>query len=334
MSSEAPRLEVRSLSKTFGTVQVLTDVELTVAAGEVHGLAGQNGSGKSTLIKIVTGLYTPDPGAEYRVDGAPMRLPVRWPEVHAAGVSVVHQDLGLLDQLTVAENICVGGFPTTGLISHIDRKQRDWLAARTLERLGAEIEPSALVGSLSAAERAEVAIARAMRDHAAGTGLIILDESTRALSGDDLVRMHAMLRRVTADGSAALMVSHNLTELMAVTDRMTILRDGLLAGAGLPTQDLSEADIARRMLGGQLEETRAGATGLGGPRRPPSLFRRCRGVEPATLSSTSRPEKSLASPVCPATAMRRSRTCSPERRRRPQALFGPSRTRLTSPGLA
>jgi len=268
MSSEAPRLEVRSLSKTFGTVQVLTDVELTVGGGEVHGLAGQNGSGKSTLIKILTGLYTPDPGAEYRVDGAPMRLPVRWPEVHAAGVSVVHQDLGLLDQLTVAENICVGGFPTTGLIRHIDRKQRDRLAARTLERLGVEIEPSALVGSLSAAERAEVAIARAMRDHAAGTGLIILDESTRALSGDDLVRMHAMLRRVTTDGSAAIMVSHNLTELMAVTDRMTILRDGLLAGDGLPTQDLSEADIARRMLGGQLEETRAGATGLRRPAAP------------------------------------------------------------------
>jgi ribose transport system ATP-binding protein len=268
MSSEAPRLEVRSLSKTFGTVQVLTDVELTVAVGEVHGLAGQNGSGKSTLIKILTGLYTPDPGADYRVDGASMRLPVRWPEVHAAGVSVVHQDLGLLDQLTVAENICVGGFPTTGLISHIDRKERDRLAARTLERLGVEIEPSALVGSLSAAERAEVAIARAMRDHAAGTGLIILDESTRALSGDDLVRVHAMLRRITADGSAAIMISHNLTELMAVTDRITILRDGLLAGAGLPTEDLSEADIARRMLGGQLQETLAGATGLRQPVAP------------------------------------------------------------------
>ena len=230
------RLEVRALSKTFGTVQVLTDVDLTVAAGEVHGVAGQNGSGKSTLIKILTGLYTPDPGADYRVDGQPMRLPVRWPEVHAAGVSVVHQDLGLLDQLTVAENICIGGYPTTGLVHHIDRKQRDHLAAQTLQRLGVDLEPSTLVGSLRAPERAEVAIARAMRDHTAGTGLIILDESTRALSGDDLIRVHAMLRRITADGSAAIMISHNLTELMAVTDRLTILRDGRLAGAGLLTR--------------------------------------------------------------------------------------------------
>jgi ribose transport system ATP-binding protein len=270
MTAATARLEVRSLSKTFGTVQVLTDVELTVAPGEVHGLAGQNGSGKSTLIKILTGLYTPDPGADYHVDGRPMRLPVRWPDVHAAGVSVVHQDLGLLDQLTVAENICIGGFPTTGLINHIDRRQRDQLAARTLQRLGVEIEPTALVGSLSAPERAEVAIARAMRDHAAGTGLIILDESTRALSGDDLIRVHAMLRRITADGSAAIMISHNLTELMAVTDRMTILRDGLLAGAGLATRDLTEADIARRMLGGQLEETLAGAT-TAGPAKAPTV---------------------------------------------------------------
>jgi ribose transport system ATP-binding protein len=268
MSPATPRLEVRSLSKTFGTVQVLTDVELAVAPGEIQGLAGQNGSGKSTLIKILTGLYTPNPGADYRVDGASMRLPVRWPDVHAAGVSVVHQDLGLLDQLTVAENICVGGFPTTGLIGRIDRRKRDALAARTLQRLGVEIEASALVGSLSAPERAEVAIARAMRDHAAGTGVIILDESTRALSGDDLTRVHAMLRRITADGSAAIMISHNLTELMSVTDRMTILRDGHLAGAGLPTRELSEADIARRMLGGQLKETLARAVTAGPPRKP------------------------------------------------------------------
>jgi ribose transport system ATP-binding protein len=129
------RLSVRALTKTFGSARVLTDVELTVRPGEVHGLAGQNGSGKSTLIKIVTGLYTPDSGAEFEVDGQSVRLPVRWPEVHAAGVSVVHQDLGLLDQLTVAENICIGGYPTTRL-GRIDRGRRDRLAAATLDRLG------------------------------------------------------------------------------------------------------------------------------------------------------------------------------------------------------
>lgn len=277
------RLSVRALTKTFGSARahrVLTDVELTVRPGEVHGLAGQNGSGKSTLIKIVTGLYTPDPGAGFEVDGQPVRLPVRWPEVHAAGISVVHQDLGLLDQLTVAENICIGGYPTTRL-GRIDRGRRDQLAARTLDRLGVPLAPGRLVGTLTAAQRAEVAIARALRDHTPGSGLIILDESTRALSGDDLEHIHQVLRRIAADGSAALMVSHSLPELIAVADRITVLRDGRVVGAGLPTAGLSEADLARRMLGSTVEavaprEDRPAAsvtpaaavtvTGLTGPR--------------------------------------------------------------------
>src|SRR6201996_3666806 len=246
------RLTVRSLTKTFGTARVLTDVELTVRPGEVHGLAGQNGSGKSTLIKIVTGLYTPDPGAEFEVDGQPVRLPVRWPEVHAAGLSVVHQDLGLLDQLTVAENICIGGYPTTRL-GRIDRHRRDDRAARTLARLGVPLAPGQLVGTLTAAQRAEVAIARAMRDHTPGSGLVILDESTRALSGADLDHVHQLLRRIAADGSAALMVSHSLPELISVADRITVLRDGRVVGAGLPTAGLSEQELARRMLGSTVE---------------------------------------------------------------------------------
>jgi len=99
-----------------------------------------------------------------------MHLPVRWREVRAAGIAVVHQDLGLLDQLTVAENICVGGFPTARVTGRIDRARRDELAARTLDRLGVDLHPATLVGTLSAPERAEVAIARAMRDHDTARG--------------------------------------------------------------------------------------------------------------------------------------------------------------------
>jgi ribose transport system ATP-binding protein len=262
MLAPPPRLEIRSVTKTFGSVPVLEHVELSVLPGEVHGLAGQNGSGKSTLIKILTGVYAPDPGARYHVDGRPMHLPARWPEVRAAGVAVVHQDLGLLDQLTVAENVCVGGFPTSW--GRIDRAARDRLTAKTLARLGVEIDPGSIVETLTAPQRAEVAIARAFRDHAAGGGLIILDEATRALSGDDLVRVHEMLRRIAAEGSAALLISHNLAELLAVTDRITVLRDGKISAAGLSTVQLSEHDIARHMLGSTLEarETRRP------PRRP------------------------------------------------------------------
>ncbi len=249
-----PRLEVRGLSKTFGTTTVLDSAALIVMPGEIHGLAGQNGSGKSTIIKLLTGVHAPDAGAEYRVDGNLVRLPVRWPQAHAAGVSVVHQDLGLLDSLSVAENICIGGFPTR--FRRIDRKRRDALAARTLARLGIELDLTAPVETLTAAQRAEVAIARAMRDLRDGSGLIILDESTRALTGADLERVHAMLRRLAATGSSAVMISHNLGELMSVTDRITILRDGKLVGAGLVTSELDEQEIARRMLGGSVDVVR------------------------------------------------------------------------------
>jgi ribose transport system ATP-binding protein len=259
MDLTTPRLQVRCLSKTFGTTTVLDQSELTVFPGEVHGLAGQNGSGKSTLIKLLTGVHAPDPGAEYDVDGVAMRLPVRWPEVHAAGVSVVHQDLGLLDDLSVAENICVGGFPT--VYGRIDRRRCDELSWRTLARLGVELDPRARVETLSAAQRAEVAIARAMRDQTDGSGLIILDESTRALTGEDLARVHAMLRRIAAAGSSAVIISHNLGELISVTDRITILRDGKVVGRGLVTADVDEQEIARRMLGGAVDAvTRRSAT--------------------------------------------------------------------------
>ncbi|WP_207769479.1 sugar ABC transporter ATP-binding protein [Nocardioides currus] len=252
LTHPALRLSLRGLSKTFGPVKVLDDVQLSVAPGEIHGLAGQNGSGKSTLIKILTGVYTPDTGAHLSVDGAEVRMPVRWNEVRAAGISVVHQDLGLIDHLTVAENVCVGGFPTARG-GRIDRRERDRLTARTLERLGIDLEPDALVAGLGAPERAEIAIARALRDHAPGKGLMILDESTRALNGEELERIHAMLRRIVAEGASAILISHSLPELKAVTQRVTVLRDGRVAAAGLETDDLDEHDIARAMLGSSFD---------------------------------------------------------------------------------
>lgn len=248
--SDPPRIRLSGLNKRFGDTQVLHDVTLTVMRGELHGLAGQNGSGKSTLIKILTGVYSPDAGAELEVDGGAMSLPVRWKEVHKAGVSVVHQDLGILDELTVAENVCVGGFPR-GRLGNVDRRQRDALCAQALRRVGATIEASTIAGHLSAAERALVAIARALRDHKFGEGLIILDESTRSLSGDELRGIHDVLRRLVAEGSSVLMISHNLKELAAIADRVSVLRDGRLVADGLSMREAGPADIARHMLGKQ-----------------------------------------------------------------------------------
>ena len=244
-----PRLEATGLSKTFGQARVLTDARLTIEPGEIHALVGQNGSGKSTLVKILTGYHAPDPGGSVAVDGQQLQLPVRWAEAAAAGVSVVHQDLGLIDHLTVSENIGIGGFVQSRLSRRINWRAQDAVAQRVLDRLEVPVAPGAPVAGLSPMRRAEVAIARALRNHERGRGLVILDEATRSLPREELERFHLLLRRVVADGTAILMVSHNLEEVLRLADRVTVLRDGAVAAEGLSTRGLGEADIARHMLG-------------------------------------------------------------------------------------
>lgn len=243
------RLEARHASKTFGSTRVLDDVDLLVEPGEIHALVGQNGSGKSTVVKILTGYHAPDPGMTLAVDGQAIDLPVHRDMLRQVGVSVVHQDLGLLDHLTVSENIGVGGYRHSKVLRRINWRRQDQIAQAVLDRLHCEASPRALVGSLPFSQRAEVGIARALRDQEPGQGLMILDEATRALPREDLLRFHQLLKRVVADGTSVLMVSHNLEEVLALSDRVTVLRDGRVAGAGLATASLSEADIARLMLG-------------------------------------------------------------------------------------
>ena len=265
--SPTMRLEARNVSKTFGSTTVLRDADLEVAPGEIHALIGQNGSGKSTLVKILTGYHLPDAGATLFVDGQVLDLPVRWSEAQEAGFSVVHQDLGLLDHLSVSENIGIGGYVHHRLSRKIDWEAQDAIARRVLDRLDVPVDPRTPVGSLNAMRRAEVAIARALRDQRPGEGLVILDEATRALPREELSRFHGLLRKVVDEGTSILMVSHNLEEVLQLADRVTVLRDGVVAAAGLPTEGMSEQDLARHMLGKAVEavgrgERRSGMTDL------------------------------------------------------------------------
>jgi ribose transport system ATP-binding protein len=164
-------------------------------------------------------------------------------------VSVVHQDLGLLDHLTVAENIGVGGYEHSKTTWKINWRAQNDVARTVLDRLRVPIAPTAPVVSLSPTRRAEVAIARALRGLEPGRGLVILDEATRALPREELTRFHGLLRRVVAEGTSILMVSHNLEEVLRFADRVTILRDGKVAARGLATTGLAEHDLARHMLG-------------------------------------------------------------------------------------
>jgi ribose transport system ATP-binding protein len=248
----AHRLEVAHVSKTFGSARVLRDIGLRIAPGELHGLVGQNGCGKSTLVKILTGIYTPDAGGEITVDGKPLTLPVRPLDARAAGLAVVHQNLGLVDDRTVWENVRLGRYQAGRFSRRIDGKAERAAVTTVLARLGANVEVDDKVGELSAEDRAAVAVARAMQDHQAGGGLIIFDESTRAMSKHARGRFFELVRGVIDGGAAVLMISHQLEEVVEVTDRVTVLRDGEVIETGIRTKDTDEAALTRLMLGRHL----------------------------------------------------------------------------------
>jgi ribose transport system ATP-binding protein len=247
-----PRLGVERLSKTFGPARVLKDVRLQVAPGELHGLVGQNGCGKSTLVKILTGVYTPDPGGSIEVDGRALALPVRPLDSRAAGVSVVHQNLGLIDGSTVWENVRMGRYRAARFTRRINSREERAIVADALNRLGRSIDVNARVGDLSAEERAVVAIARALQDHEPGGGLLIFDESTRALPKSARAAFFGLVRSVVDEGASVLMISHQLEEVVEVTDRVTVLRDGEVVETGVVTKETDEAGLTRLMLGRHL----------------------------------------------------------------------------------
>jgi ribose transport system ATP-binding protein len=187
--------------------------------------------------------------------------------VRKLGLSVVHQDLGLIDSFSVLENMRVGLFGVHRFTRAIRWRQERALARASLEALGADIAPDARVAELSEAERAEVAIARAIQRHETGRGVVMFDESTRALPPEPRRHFHALVRELAARGGAALLVSHQLDEVLEHTDRVTVLRDGRVVASGVPTAELSERELIRLMLGRELasESRRRAASISEGP---------------------------------------------------------------------
>lgn len=246
------RLEVSQVSKTFGSARVLRGVDLRVAPGELHGLVGQNGCGKSTLVKILSGVYTPDPGGAITVDGRALALPVRPMEAREAGVSVVHQNLGLVDDQTVWENVRLGRYKASRISRRINRREEQQAVEEALARLGRTVDVNAMAGDLTAEERATVAIARALQEHRPSGGLIIFDESTRALTKSARAGFFDLVKSIIASGVSVLLISHQLEEIVHVTDRVTVLRDGAVVETGIPTSETDEAALTRLMLGRHL----------------------------------------------------------------------------------
>ena len=252
MTPTARRLEVTGLSKTFGPTRALRAVGLQIAPGELHGLVGQNGCGKSTLVKILTGVYSPDPGGAIAVDGRRLDLPVRPAAQREAGVSVVHQNLGLVDDRTVWENVRLGRYQAGRFTRRINRGVERAESRRILEGLGYRLDVDSPVGRLSAQDRAAVAIARAVQDHRPGGGLVIFDESTRALGRSARGRFFELVGSLTAAGTSVLLISHQLDEVVETTDRVTVLRDGAVVESAVETREVDEAALTAMMLGRHL----------------------------------------------------------------------------------
>src|SRR5882757_9104081 len=243
-------LEVEHLTKTFPGLTALRDVTFSVDAGEVFALVGHNGSGKSTLIKILSGFHTPDAGARIVYDGDVVDLPLptelkdRW--------HFIHQDLGLIPTLDAVDNLALGrGYETTyGRISWRLERRR---ARQILAEFGVEIPLDVPVSQLSASERAIIAIGRALQDWDASRGLLVLDEATAALDGQEVDQLFGAVRTVTARGAAVVFVSHRTSEVLGLADRCGVLREGRLVDV-IDRADLSHDTLVSLIAGGKFDD--------------------------------------------------------------------------------
>src|SRR4051812_7533145 len=219
-------LSVRSLSKRFGATRALSGVSLELRGGEVHALVGQNGSGKSTLIKILSGYHAPDSGG-VASRGQDVKLPATAAELRRLGISFMHQDLGLVETMSVLENLAVGRYET-GTGGHIRWRHERARTKALLERFGLQIKPDLPVARLSQTERVILGVIRALRDveQGGGAGVLVLDEPTASLPVNEVDVLFDAMRRVTQAGSAVLFVTHHLDEVFAIADRVTVLKDG------------------------------------------------------------------------------------------------------------
>ena len=249
MTASVPLLSLKGISKTFPGVRALENVQLDLWPGKVTALIGENGAGKSTLVKVMTGIYQPD-GGEIRYKEIPIHLP--HPEsAHKVGITAIHQETVLFDELSVTENIFVGQYLYKGLLKKLDWPAMHQKAQAILQRLEVQIDPRAILKTLSIAQRHMVAIARALSFEAQ---VVILDEPTAALSQHEILEFYQIVERLKEEGKAILFISHKFDEIFELADHYTILRDGVFVKAG-SIHDITEEQMVAMMVGRTITQT-------------------------------------------------------------------------------
>lgn len=250
-----PALEVSGLSKSFNGRAALRPVDLEVVAGEIHAVVGQNGCGKSTLVKCLAGYHIPDSG---RVSVAGNWLPEAYGprEASRAGLRFVHQDLGIVKELSVLENLRLGRGFFTGAARRIRWEAEVQRTRAVLHRANCDgVAPSAPAGVLSVTAHAMIAIARAMGSDDAAAKVIVLDEPSASLPEDDVQVLHESIRAAARDGVGILLVSHRMSEVFRLANRVTVLRDGQKVGT-YEMGSLGEHDLAKLIVGQSVDQQR------------------------------------------------------------------------------
>jgi ribose transport system ATP-binding protein/inositol transport system ATP-binding protein len=248
MMGQMAVLEMVGISKSFSGVKALHDAQLTLYPGEVHALLGENGAGKSTLMKIVAGIYRPDSG-QIRIQGQNVDIA----DIHASqklGISIIHQELCLADNMSVAENIFLGREPTGGWTRFVDFKTMNRETRELLESYGLSINAKTRVGSLTIAQQQVVEIAKALSMNAR---ILIMDEPTASLSNKEVDRLFEAINLLKSQGVAIVYISHRMEEIFEISDRITVMRDGRYIGTKR-TEEASAHELIKMMVGRELNE--------------------------------------------------------------------------------
>ena len=253
-SSDKPLLEMIGISKSFGGVQALRDVDFSLYPGEIHGLVGENGAGKSTTMKIIAGVHHGYEGV-MKLDGKEVHFRSARDALDA-GVGMVHQELSIVPDLTVAENVFLGMQPLTA-IGTVDWSRMVRESREHLSRLGIEVDPRMTIGDLPIGLQQLIEIARVL---SSGARIIILDEPTSALSPPEVERLFALLRKLKSEGKTFVFISHFLDDILSISDKVTIFRNGRKVLTS-PVAEIDKRRVIENMIGTghrELEESYTG----------------------------------------------------------------------------